>query len=187
MSKEFGLQHISTGEIFRREMNANSELGMKIYDLMVCGSLVPDEIAIEVIQRYLKTTQERCLLDGFPRSISQARFLYSYLSNSRERLDRLIVLDVPDDVIFARAEKRILTERRPEDRSNEVLRKRLALFRKETTKAIDFFEVLALASHVDGSKSVDEVFEEIKRSLQNGNSHNIDSKREPNNSTIGSN
>ena len=168
-------------------MNAHSELGMKIYDLMTSGSLVPDQIAIDVIQGYLKTAQERCLLDGFPRSISQAIFLHSYLSNSRERLDRLIVLDIPDDVIFARAQKRRLSERRPEDRSNEVLQKRLALFMEETTKAIDFYEDLGLVSHVDGSKSVDDVFEQIRKSLQNGKSNNIGSKLEPHNSTFDGN
>lgn len=158
VSKEFGLQHISTGDIFRQEMQAKSILGLKIYDLMAAGSLVPDEIVLRVIQTYLKTVEDKYLLDGFPRTVGQARFLDTYLTSNRAKLDRLIVLNVPDDVVFARATKRKREEKRVEDASRDVLQKRLCLYRDQTMKAIDFFDRLGAVSYVDGTQRMDDVF-----------------------------
>jgi adenylate kinase len=168
IAKEFGLQHISTGNIFRQEIEAKSDLGVKIYDWIVSGSLVPDEIVLGVFRRYLKAAEGKFLLDGFPRTITQARFLEEYLATVKATLDHMIILDVPDDVVITRALKRRREEHRPEDCSRNVLLKRLGLYRQQTMKAIEFFDRLGVVSHVDGTEHVDYVFEQTRKLVVNG-------------------
>ncbi|MBM3288559.1 MAG: nucleoside monophosphate kinase, partial [Candidatus Hydrogenedentes bacterium] len=104
LAEEFGIPHISTGAYFRAQLECNTELGKRIRTYMDSGSLVPDELTCEVVEARLKEPdcEGGYVLDGFPRSLPQARILDEMLAARGESLDVAIDLEVPDEEIVAR-------------------------------------------------------------------------------------
>ena len=105
-----GIPHISTGDMFRAAIQDGSELGKKVAKLIARGSLVPDDITVEmVVQRISQPDCRRgFLLDGFPRTLPQAEALEDALAAKNKRLDAVILLEVPDDLIVERISGRPL-------------------------------------------------------------------------------
>jgi adenylate kinase len=163
ISERFGIPSISTGVLFREAIATDSELGQKIREIVRSGRLVPDETVIDVMETHLEDPKLSggYILDGFPRTINQARFLDEYLSLGQIRLDKLFVLEIPVQEIFRRAVKRRVEERRADDESDESLMNRLAAYQDQTRHAIGFFEGSGIVSHIDGTLTIPQVFESI--------------------------
>ena len=109
ISKEYDIPHISTGDIFRKNIAEETELGLKVKDIMARGDLVPDEIVVNMLKNRLEEAdcKERgFLLDGFPRTIPQAETLDAYLKENNIELDKVINLFVPDEELMARTVNR---------------------------------------------------------------------------------
>src|SRR5260370_37346488 len=105
---EFGIPHISTGDILRAAVQQGTELGRKAQPLMSAGRLVPDEIMIGIIEERLKKSDcsKGFVLDGFPRTIPQAEALEKVLRKNNCQLDRVISLEVPEEVLVERLSSR---------------------------------------------------------------------------------
>jgi len=175
VSKEFGIPHISTGDIFREEIARGSELGRKVKEYVEKGLLVPDEIVVEVVKKRL--SQPDCrrgfILDGFPRTISQARALDEF---APPNLALLFV--APDEVIVERISGRRICAwcgaiyhvkymppkypgicdrcggpliQRRDDRP-EVVRERLKVYRETFTPIIDYYRGKGILREVDASE-----------------------------------
>jgi adenylate kinase len=109
LATERGLTHIATGYILRNAVKAGSELGRQVEAILAEGGLVPDAVMTDLIEQHLAapTARQGWLMDGFPRTRPQAVGLQERLSGLGQKIDRVVVLDVPDDVIVARISRRL--------------------------------------------------------------------------------
>jgi adenylate kinase len=151
--------HISTGDILRAAVANQTTLGRKAQSYMDQGELVPDELVLALVQERLQQpdAQENWLLDGFPRTVSQAEFL----EEIDQLCDRVLNLDVPDDVIVER-----LLSRGRQDDTEDVIRRRLQVYRDETTPLIEFYQGRQRLVVVNGNQPVDVVTASLMTSLE---------------------
>ena len=151
---------ISTGEIFRRAIARQTDLGNKAQPYVEQGELVPDPIAIELIRDRLTQadTSRGWLLDGYPRTAFQAEELDFFLERTGEQRPWAIHLQVPEDVLLARCLNR--REQRPDD-SPEFVRRRIQLFNERTIPILDYYDYCHQLVTVNGNQPSELVLQEI--------------------------
>jgi adenylate kinase len=157
------IPHISTGDLLRAAVAQGTVLGTKAQSYMDQGELVPDELIIEMIrERILQPDANNgWILDGFPRNVPQAVFLDKLLKEINNTYDSAINLEVPDEVLITR-----LLARGRKDDNEEVIRRRLEVYREQTEPLIDFYRDRQQLISVDGNMPMDEVTTELKRLTQ---------------------
>lgn len=193
IAERYSIAHISTGDMLRAQIAAETPLGLEAKAIIDRGELVPDEIMIGMVKD--RIAQEDCvngfLLDGFPRTIEQAEQLLSFAE-----MDRAVCIDVPAEAIVERmAKRRVCPECRRtysaddlppcedererlciscganliirDDDRPETVRRRLAVYEEQTLPLVDFFRERGLLSEVDGLGAVDEVAAKIFGCLEN--------------------
>jgi adenylate kinase len=140
ITKRYGLQHVSTGEMLRDEAEKGTELGNEVAPIMAEGNLVPDDLIVRVIESRLKEpdTQRGVLLDGFPRTVPQARALDEMLRRSGRKVDLVLFLDVPEDKLIERLLGRAKTEGR-EDDNLETIQNRIEIYHRDTEPVLDHY------------------------------------------------
>jgi adenylate kinase len=148
LSAELGVPHISTGELFRAHVNDETELGRQVKKYLESGALVPDEVTNEMVAQRL--TEDDCragfLLDGFPRTISQARVLTGLLDELDCEIDVVLQLDADEDLVVAR-----LLARGRDDDTEDVIRRRQQLYREQTAPLLDFYSYRLVTVPAAGS------------------------------------
>jgi adenylate kinase len=156
-----GLAHISTGDMLRAAMAAGSELGRRVKDIVDRGDLVPDELMLQLVLDRLQQPDAAAgfLLDGFPRTVAQAEALYEALEGDRA-LDRIILLEVPEEVLIQRA----LGRGRVDD-TEETVRHRLAVYRDSTRPVLDALKGKIERVDIDGVGEIDEITARIESAL----------------------
>jgi adenylate kinase len=136
LSDELGIVHISTGDLFRAHVDGDTELGRKVKDYLNSGALVPDEVTNAMVAQRL--TEDVCrvgfLLDGFPRTVAQAKALENLLRDRDCGIDVVLVLDAPEDEVVER-----LLARGRDDDTEDVIRHRQQLYREETAPLLEFY------------------------------------------------
>jgi adenylate kinase len=167
ISDEFGLAHISTGEMLRHAIAAETPLGLAVKPIVESGQLVPDELMIGLIRERLddEDTREGFVLDGFPRTMAQAEALDTMLGEIDRELDIVFELQVPDEVSYKRLAKRALEEGRKDD-TPEAIGRRLAEYHDKTKPLVGYYRLRGNLVGVHGENSIDEVFREIQEALQ---------------------
>ena len=193
IAEKCGIPHISTGDIFRANIKNGTELGAKAKEYMDKGLLVPDELVCDlVVDRIQQADCEKgYILDGFPRTIPQAEALENALHAIEQKLDYAIDIDVPDENIINRmsgrracvgcgatyhvlfnptkvegkcdvcGESLILRD----DDKPETVKKRLDVYHTQTQPLIDFYTERKVLVEVDGTQSMDKVFDDIMKIL----------------------
>lgn len=165
LEDERGLKQLSTGDMLRAEIAAASPLGVKVKNILETGALVSDDIMIEMISN--RIDQDDCksgfILDGFPRTVPQAKALDEMLSQKGKDLTSVIQLVVDEDALLARIEKRAAeTKGGPRaDDNAEALKKRLSVYNEQTAPILPYYESKALLKKVDGMAPVGQVTEQI--------------------------
>ena len=189
IAEKCGIPHISTGDIFRANIKNGTELGAKAKEYMDKGLLVPDELVCDlVVDRIQQADCEKgYILDGFPRTIPQAEALENALNAIEQKLDYAIDIDVPDENIINRmsgrracvgcgatyhvlfnptkvegkcdvcGESLILRD----DDKPETVKKRLDVYHTQTQPLIDYYTTQGVLKTVDGTRDLNEVFQEI--------------------------
>ena len=188
-----GIPHISTGDIFRANIKNGTELGAKAKEYMDKGLLVPDELVCDlVVDRIQQADCEKgYILDGFPRTIPQAEALEAALNAIEQKLDYAIDIDVPDENIINRMSGRracvgcgatyhvVFNPTKVEgkcdvcgeslilrdDDKPETVKKRLDVYHTQTQPLIDFYTERKVLVEVDGTQSMDKVFDDIMKIL----------------------
>lgn len=189
IAEKYEIPHISTGDIFRANIKNGTELGMKAKEYMDKGALVPDELTCDLVMD--RIAQEDCkngfVLDGFPRTIPQAKALDSALEKINEKMDFAVDVDVPDENIVNRmggrraclncgatyhivfnptkldgvcdtcGKQTVLRE----DDKPETVQKRLHVYHEQTQPLLDYYKEQNILKSVDGTKPMDEVFSDI--------------------------
>jgi adenylate kinase len=161
LSDKLGVPHISTGDLFRQHINAETELGQRVKGILDAGQLVPDELTIELVRERLAEpdTEDGFLLDGFPRNVNQANLLNKILAERDEKLEAVIELQVDENDLV----RRLLARGRADD-TEEVIRHRQQVYRSETEPLLDYYRDLLIT--VDGVGEVDEVTTRILGALR---------------------
>ncbi|MDZ7958217.1 MAG: adenylate kinase [Aulosira sp. DedQUE10] len=154
LAQSLQIPHISTGDILRQAMKDQTPLGIKAQSYVDSGDLVPDQLVQDLVQERLgqPDAQSGWILDGFPRKVTQAAFLQELLATINQAGERVVNLDVPDDVVVAR-----LLARGRKDDSEEVIRRRLEVYRSETSPLIDYYRDRQKLLTVNGNQSQEEV------------------------------
>ena len=168
----YGIVQLSTGEMLRAAVAAQTPVGLKAKDIMASGGLVPDEIVVGIISDRLDQPDaaKGFILDGFPRTVPQAEALDELLKKKHMRLDAVIELRVNESALLQRVETRVAEMRaRGEevriDDTQEVLTKRLASYRSLTEPLIHYYSERRKLLTVDGMMTIEHVTREINRIL----------------------
>jgi adenylate kinase len=159
--------HISTGDMFRYHIKNNTELGIKAKQFSSQGKLVPDEVTIEMVRERLgrDDVKDGFLLDGFPRSVPQAKELDNILAKLSVKLDAVVNIAVSDDEIRARLAKRASIEGRADDADPKVIQHRIDTYKNQSEPCLAYYRPRGIVKDVDGLGSIDEVFARIKKAL----------------------
>ncbi|WP_316188970.1 adenylate kinase [Bradyrhizobium sp. SZCCHNS1054] len=170
--QRYGIVQLSTGDMLRAAVAAQTPIGLKAKDIMAAGGLVPDEVVVGIIADRIEQPDAAngFILDGFPRTVPQAEALDVLLKKKQMNLDAVIELKVNEGVLLERVERRAAeTRARGEavraDDTPEVLTKRLASYREQTEPLVHYYSDHRRLATVDGMMSVEEVTEEISRIL----------------------
>ncbi|MCL4554568.1 MAG: adenylate kinase [Actinobacteria bacterium] len=187
MVKEWGLKHISTGDILRQAVANKTPLGVQAKAYMDAGDLVPDFIVIGLVKSGIaEVAGSGFILDGFPRNISQAEVLDKELADIGITLDRAISIDVDQEIVVKRLTSRRACEAcgritsmnegdkcsacggrlvQREDDNEQTVRNRLEVYNRSTAPLIGYFRDKGILTEIDGSKSPDDVWVDIRTSL----------------------
>ncbi len=170
--RRHGIVQLSTGEMLRAAVAAETPVGLKAKDIMASGGLVPDEIVVGIISDRLDQPDAAngFILDGFPRTVPQAEALDELLKKKHMRLDAVVELRVNESALLQRVENRVAEMRaRGEevriDDTQEVLTKRLASYRSQTEPLIHYYSERRKLLTVDGMMTIEHVTREINRIL----------------------
>lgn len=195
ITSSFNIPHISTGDMFREAVAKGTDLGKKAKEFMDAGKLVPDEVTIGLMAERLSQPDcnQGFLMDGFPRNIAQAEALEKILADMNKQLQLVINIHVPAEVLVERMTGRLtcpqcktvyhrlfqpprregvcdkcdgVLQQRSDDTAVETVKNRLEVYNKETNPLLDYYQEKGLLVNVDGQRSRDEVFADIRTRLE---------------------
>lgn len=163
MVERYNLCHLSTGELLRAEISSKTPLGLQAKSLIEAGNLVPDSVVEGMIESKFHETKgvDGFLLDGFPRTITQAQSLDEMLSKISESVTGCISIMIPDSLIHERIAHRAHIEGRADDARAEVVQNRIVTYHAKTEPLIDFYRKAGKYYEIDGTGTIDEVRERI--------------------------
>ena len=188
LAAHYGIPHISTGDIFRANLKANTPLGQEAKTFMDRGELVPDSVTNSMVKDRLQQDDvaNGFLLDGFPRNVAQAEVLRTILTDKRTPLDAVLELSIPNDVIVGRLSSRLTCKscgapspsdattcsscgatelyQRADD-SPEVITKRLDVYEEQTAPIVHFYRTEGLLITIDAEGEVAEITERATTAL----------------------
>lgn len=191
--EKYNVPHISTGDIFRKNIKEKTDLGVKAKEYIDKGLLVPDEIVVAIVKDRLEEAdcKEGFLLDGFPRTVNQARALDEALKNMEVNLNEVVNINVDKEVLVGRAVgRRICKEcgatfhiefnpakqeglcdkcggelyQRADDTA-ETVSKRIEVYINETQPLIDYYKEKGILVTIDGQQDINKVFDDIVKAL----------------------
>jgi adenylate kinase len=165
MTQDFGLAHVSTGDMLRAEAGTGSPLGLEVAPLMAAGKLVPDDLIVRVIAERLNHDDVKgrgVVLDGFPRTVAQARALDAMLKGRGRDVGLILSLSVPVDDLVERLLGRAHEQGRTDDTA-EVIRERMHEYEKKTAPVLDHYRASgARVATIDGVGSVEDVRRRVR-------------------------
>jgi adenylate kinase len=167
ISEEYGIPHIASGEILRAEMQAGTELGLRVKDVYDRGDLVSDDLMIQLIRTRLaqSDTEAGFILDGFPRTTVQAEALDEMFNDIGRSFSVVFALQIPDEVALERVLRRAELEGRADD-TDDGIRRRLENYHRETEPLIEYYRVRGNLVPIHGDRSENEVFAELQSALE---------------------
>ena len=162
-----GIAHISTGDILRAAIEDGRPLGQEVREVYDRGELVSDELMIRVMRArlLLEDAASGALLDGFPRTLAQARGLDDLFDDLERRLALVLDLHVPEEVSFERLLARAGEEGRRDD-TPDVIRNRLEIYHAESEPLIGYYRAKGILAQIRGDRSEDEVFADVENALE---------------------
>ncbi len=167
VGSEFGLTHLSTGEVLRAEAAEGSEEGRQVAALMKAGQLVPDPVMVRIVsERLRRHPEEDVLLDGFPRTVDQARALDALLANEGRKVDMVIALTAPEDVLIGRLLQRAQVENRADD-TRQAIQERMLEHHERTEPVLAHYRAAGVpVVEVDGVGDPGAVFGRIRGAVR---------------------
>ena len=192
--EKYGIPHISTGDMFRAAIKGETELGLKAKSFMDAGELVPDKVTIGIVRDRLAEDdcQKGFLLDGFPRTVAQAEALEELLDSLGRKLDYVLNVDVPEQLLMERLTGRRVSPTsgrtyhvlfnppkvegkcdvdgneliQRDDDKPETVKKRLEVNQKQAKPLFDFYNEKGYLRNINGDQDIDKVFDDINQLLE---------------------
>ncbi|HTF35752.1 MAG TPA: adenylate kinase [Myxococcota bacterium] len=166
LKTRLGVPQISTGEMLRAAQAAGTELGRQVKAIMERGELVPDDVVTRVVEERLgqPDAQKGFILDGFPRTLEQAKALDTLLAKLGLRLERCVAIQLDEEELVDRLLKRSQLEHRTDD-DEPTIRKRMEVYRERTAPLIAYYRSRGALAEVDGLGTVEEVGRRIDEAL----------------------
>lgn len=165
---EYGLLHISTGDVLRDHIKRGTELGVTARQYIDKGQLVPDGLIIDILAQVLDDNKERAcegvIFDGFPRTIPQAQALERLLGERGTKVHAVVGLEVDEQELIDRLVKRGKESGRSDD-NEATIRKRLEVYHNQTSPLREFYQERGLYKAIHGVGTIDDIFADIKRAL----------------------
>ena len=161
---KFNIVQISTGDMLRDEVKSQSELGKSAKAIMDSGDLVSDEIIIAMIKKRIQMSDcnNGFILDGFPRTLNQAIELDGLLEDLKIKIDNVIQIDVDENLLLERINKRALeNENIRNDDNSSILKNRIIVYKKDTMPVIDYYKNLKKLNTINGMQSIEKVSRDI--------------------------
>ena len=166
--EKYKIVQVSTGDMLRDEVKSQSDLGKNAKTLMDRGDLVPDDIIMAMIEKRIQMPDciNGFILDGFPRTLKQAVELDSLLEMLEIKIEKVIQIDVNEDLLLERINKRASESKdtRNDDNDN-ILKKRIKVYKKDTMPVIQYYKELNKMNTINGMQNIEKVFQEIIKIL----------------------
>ena len=161
--ERYGLKHISTGDLLRSELSRQTALGLEAMKFMDKGQLVPDEVVIGMISSALdeNPAAKGFLFDGFPRTAAQAEALDKLLELKKSAIAVMLALDVSDEELVKRLEKRGETSGRSDDSNQQVIKARIVEYNNKTAPVADYYRKFNKVVMIKGEGSINEIFDSL--------------------------
>ena len=158
---------VSTGDMLRKEIQKNSEIGKKIINDMSGGKFVSDEIVNRLIKEIIfdPLKRNKLIFDGYPRSLSQAKHLDSFLKESNQKIDLIFFLNVNKETIIKRIEKRKILEKRSDDDLSTIV-KRYDTYMKTTKPVLEYYSKNPNFHEIEGAQEIDQITSKIEAFLK---------------------
>ncbi len=165
--KKFNLYQLSTGELLRKEINDKTQLGQQISSIINAGNLVSDEIVGNLIEKFIinEDYKNRLIFDGYPRNLSQARYLDVLLKRNNQKIDIALKLSVSLETIKKRIFERKNLEKRADD-NEKIAIKRYETYENNIEPVINFYKQSDLLQVVNGEASITEISHEISALIE---------------------
>jgi adenylate kinase len=165
---KYGLKHLSTGDLLRSEIAAQTALGVEAKKIMDKGQLVPDEVVIGMISSALDHNPHAkgFLFDGFPRTVAQAEALDKLLKLKGTQINQFISLVVSEEELVKRLLNRGLTSGRSDDTNEAIIRARITEYKNKTSVVADYYKSFNKFAEIAGEGSIDEIFAAIAAEVE---------------------
>ena len=156
----YNLIHLSTGDLFRKNISEGTELGLEAQKFMDDGNLVPDEVVIAMVEDKVKNTPdtEGFIFDGFPRTVAQAEALDKLMLANGTPIDLMLALSVDEEELLERLLKRGKISARPDDQDSDKIRNRFAIYNRETTPVAEYYNAQGKLYNIEGVGAIDDIF-----------------------------
>ncbi len=166
ISAAHGIPHVSTGDMFRAAITADTGLGRRVEPILASGDLVPDELTVALIRERLseQDATDGFVLDGFPRNLAQADALDGMLAEIGRGLDAVLFFDLSDELAVERIRGRALDEGRDDD-TPEAIGRRLAIYHEQTEPVVERYRATGKLVPLHAARSIEEVSTEIEAAL----------------------
>jgi len=160
---KYGLIHLSTGNLLRKEMADQTPLGLSAQSYIDSGKLVPDQVVIGMVDSFFELHKgaKGFLFDGFPRTVAQAEALDSLLEKKQTAISLVVALTVSEEELVKRLLQRGQTSGRSDDTDEAVIRKRFAVYTLETSPVAAHYQQAGKFSPIEGEGSIDSIFSKI--------------------------
>ena len=164
----YGLIHLSTGNLLRQEIADQTPLGIEAKSIMEKGHLVPDEVVIGMIDSSIEkhANAKGFLFDGFPRTVAQAVALDNLLALKKTGINKVIALDVIEEELVSRLLKRGETSGRSDDNNEAIIRRRYAVYKKDTEPVAEYYKDQDKFVVIKGIGTIDEIFNAVTNCIE---------------------
>lgn len=161
--EKYNLVHLSTGDIFRRNIKQHTELGDLAKSYIDKGQLVPDAVTIKMLEAEVdgQTDANGFIFDGFPRTTTQAKALDSFLESKDMSITVMLALVVNDEELKSRLKKRAEVSGRTDDAAPEIIANRIAVYKQQTAPVAEYYKAKNKYEEVDGVGSIEEISEKL--------------------------
>ncbi len=162
LAARFGIAHISSGDLLRQHVRDQTSLGQRVKSYVSDGDLVPDSLVMDILRKPVVAAASGYVLDGFPRTVEQAKAAYAVVQPLGAEVQAAIHLDVPREELV----RRLLTRGRGSDDTQAVIEHRLLVYLEKTVPLLEYYAGREWMFSVNGAQSVDTVHEDIVGRIQ---------------------
>jgi adenylate kinase len=161
--EKYNLNHLSTGDLFRKHLSEGTELGLLARKYMDEGNLVPDEVVIRMVELKINSEIDSngFIFDGFPRTVNQAKALDRLLEEKEKPISGMILLEVDEEELKKRIMLRGQTSGRTDDQDEEKINNRIRVYEEETLPVANYYDTQGKLNRIKGVGSIDGIFENI--------------------------